>query len=541
MLRPLLKHHRFLMAVLQLERIWVERTATKIMKALHCFPSKLDDAYENILARITEQPEPDRALAFRILAWISCSKRPLLAAELIQALAVEWDDDKQLPEELDFDNILDQESLVDVCAGLVVIDVESKVVRLVHFTTEEYFRKMTGSLFPNAHNEISRTCLVYLSFGIFSAQQYWWNEELSIRHYRRSLELTYDLYSSTKGSYNPEDVESRLRRFPFFRYAAKHWSHHFKQRRADDCDQDTMNLVVKVLNAKPGLLMLPHAVVPSRVIGDRSHLKDEHQRYACEGTTSLHVCAALGLSSIMAKLLECDEPAINRLHGRCGMTSLHFAVVSGDEDTTNMLLLQESINIEAADGMGRTALHYAADLGLPEVTRLLLKHGAAIEPRSSSLDLTRTPLVLAATAGGSLVLAILLQYGANPDMGCKADHTALHEAASYGHVDAVKVLLQGGADCNVKALSTDTPLHYATYFGHMEIVQMLLDSGAECDVQDRNGETPMMIAEAHGHEKVVELLRTAKEATKKVEITEDDAEPHAISEIGHDHNDSLRL
>jgi hypothetical protein len=108
--------------------------------------------------RIEKQPGEDGPLAMSILRWISHSKRPLLVDEVCHALAVEWDDDEEPRCDLDLDNMLDPESLVDVCHVLVIIEDESKIIRLVHFTTDEFFNVSRGSLFPDAETQISKTC-----------------------------------------------------------------------------------------------------------------------------------------------------------------------------------------------------------------------------------------------------------------------------------------------------------------------------------------------------------------------------------------------
>lgn len=43
--------------------------------------------------------------------------------------------------ELDEENLVQIEEMVSVCAGLVTIDEESKIIRLVHCTTQEYFER----------------------------------------------------------------------------------------------------------------------------------------------------------------------------------------------------------------------------------------------------------------------------------------------------------------------------------------------------------------------------------------------------------------
>ena len=81
-----------------------------------------------------------RLLGRNILSWIICAKRPLTTYELQYALAVKAGDSK-----LDKDNLREIEDMVSVCAGLVTIDKDSNIVRLVHYTTQEYFERTKSS------------------------------------------------------------------------------------------------------------------------------------------------------------------------------------------------------------------------------------------------------------------------------------------------------------------------------------------------------------------------------------------------------------
>ena len=118
------------MAALQHDRILVERTATKITKALQLLTSRLEDTYKDTLRRMQNQGEPDNSLGMRVLMWISQSKRLLHVNELRHALAVELEDGEDPPRSLDYGNLLPPESLVEVCAGLVIIETESKIIPL---------------------------------------------------------------------------------------------------------------------------------------------------------------------------------------------------------------------------------------------------------------------------------------------------------------------------------------------------------------------------------------------------------------------------
>lgn len=84
------------------------------------------------------------------LSWITCAKRPLTSTELQHALALE-----EGQSTFDMNNVSDMEDIISVCAGLVAVDKESHVVRLVHYSTQEFFDRTRRKWFPDAENEIT--------------------------------------------------------------------------------------------------------------------------------------------------------------------------------------------------------------------------------------------------------------------------------------------------------------------------------------------------------------------------------------------------
>ncbi|KAK4101588.1 hypothetical protein N658DRAFT_425381, partial [Parathielavia hyrcaniae] len=137
-------------------------TRREVRAALSSLPKELDETYDQAIQRIDSQDEGQTALAHRVLYWISCSLRPLTVAELRHALAVEPGD-----RDLDEDGLHDPELLVYVCAGLVTVDEESHQVRLVHYTTQDYFKRIGIARLSVATSTIARTCLTYLLFDTF--------------------------------------------------------------------------------------------------------------------------------------------------------------------------------------------------------------------------------------------------------------------------------------------------------------------------------------------------------------------------------------
>jgi hypothetical protein len=65
------------------------------------------------------------------------------------------------------ENLPEIEDIISVCAGLVTVDQESNIIRLVHYTTQESFEWNQVTLFPNSQTDIAMTCVTYLSFSAF--------------------------------------------------------------------------------------------------------------------------------------------------------------------------------------------------------------------------------------------------------------------------------------------------------------------------------------------------------------------------------------
>jgi len=116
------------------------------------------------MERINRQQLGFKQLAKMVLSWISCAKRPLTTLELQHTLAVSVGDSI-----FDKENIRKTEDMVSVCAGLVTVDKETSIIRLVHYTTQEYFEQTQVRWFPNAEMDIATICVVYLSFDKFES------------------------------------------------------------------------------------------------------------------------------------------------------------------------------------------------------------------------------------------------------------------------------------------------------------------------------------------------------------------------------------
>lgn len=97
-----------------------------------------------------------------VLTWLVKTKRTLTIKELSIAVAIE--PGRYELGELD---LPDKATILDVCAGLVVIDETSNTFKLAHYTIQEYLLRKS-IIFENADFTIAVACITYLMFDIFA-------------------------------------------------------------------------------------------------------------------------------------------------------------------------------------------------------------------------------------------------------------------------------------------------------------------------------------------------------------------------------------
>jgi uncharacterized protein len=154
------------------------------------------------------------------------------------------------------------------------------------------------------------------------------------------------------------------------------------------------------------------------------------------------------------------------------------AAMRGDRAQVRALLKQGA-DVNAAQGDGMTALHWAAEHGDAELAAMLITAGANRSP------ITRignyTPLHIAAKNGSAEVAKLLLKAGVNVNATTSTSGaTSLHFAAASGSAETVTALLEAGADPNAKeAQWGQTPLVFAASYNRPAAIKALLAKGAD--------------------------------------------------------------
>jgi ankyrin repeat protein len=160
------------------------------------------------------------------------------------------------------------------------------------------------------------------------------------------------------------------------------------------------------------------------------------------------------------------------------------AAERGDVATVKALL-KEGADVNAAQGDGMSALHWAADRGNAELAGLLIYAGANTSAQTRIGQYT--PLHLAAKNGSAAVASALLKAGADVNVrSTNSGVTPLHLAASSGSAETVKVLADAKADVNARENEAgQTPLIFAAGLNRVEAIKALLAAGADASISTK--------------------------------------------------------
>ena len=154
------------------------------------------------------------------------------------------------------------------------------------------------------------------------------------------------------------------------------------------------------------------------------------------------------------------------------------------------LLLKQGADVNAAQGDGMTALHWAATHGDVDEAKMLIYAGARVD--ATTRNGNYTPLHLAAKAGNATVVKALLEAGANANAKTTSGAaTPLHLAAGQGSAEVVNALLDKGATVDARDGAWDeTPLMWAAAYNRVDALQTLIKHGANIGAASKVEDIP---------------------------------------------------
>src|SRR5688572_7898498 len=152
------------------------------------------------------------------------------------------------------------------------------------------------------------------------------------------------------------------------------------------------------------------------------------------------------------------------------------AAMRGDLAAVRTLIGQKA-DVNAPQGDGATALHWAAFHGNREMATVLMRAGGS--PKAANREGV-TPLWLASVNGDETMIKALIEGGADANETLPLGRTPLMLASRTGDVAAMTALLDSGANPNAKETQRGTtPMMWAADEGHEAAIKLLIARGGD--------------------------------------------------------------
>ncbi|KAL8870062.1 MAG: hypothetical protein Q9174_003806 [Haloplaca sp. 1 TL-2023] len=474
----------FLLAQLHLSALATKHTTKALRASIEDLPVQIEQTYDNTMRRIEDQSQDDASLAKKVLMWVVHTLRPLTLAELQHALAA-----MDLKGETDItdEDLPDEDIVISVCEGLVILDEQSGEVRLVHYTAQDFFDRNPLVLIGIAQALLMSTCIAYLSLEHFKKGVC--KDEASLRH--------------------------RLTKYAFTRYAASNWGHHAR----GQPEADHSKLIMAFLSD----LSLRAAHVQAAMFRSNQLKNEQVIKYRLYERPALLCAASSDLTRIVSDYIANGA----EVNAECenSKTALHVAAESGHYSTVE-ILLQAGAKIDTKDHFD-DALTYAAVKGHQDVVELLFGKGASMRSPDDYEDLFQVLV----TKGHTTMVQFLLSLGARVRDGfllsteaiyrgyvemaesilksmTKVQRSCLLTTQEINGLDATAVdfLISEGADPYAMNEDGEMAIHIAARLNAVPVVKSLLALGVSPDLRSRNGNTVLHWAAYEGRQLTVEIL-----------------------------------
>jgi len=245
--------------------------------------------------------------------------------------------------------------------------------------------------------------------------------------------------------------------------------------------------------------------------GANVNVKDE------KGHTALQVAALRGWTEIV-KLLAQAGADVN-VKDEDDHTPMEVAADNGQWEMVKVLA-EAGANVNSRN-WGSIPLDRAVRSGNVELVEFLISHGARVTPRNA-----RCALLAAASMGALGVVKALLANGADPNLGCYQDESALFsfilrgwsEQREAAQEEVLRTLITAGANVNWVDSHGDRPLTIALEYRKYAAVRILLEAGANLNVKDRSNVSPIgRVAEPYGTPGQRELAALLVQFSPKIE------------------------
>ncbi|KAK2805511.1 hypothetical protein FQN51_000337 [Onygenales sp. PD_10] len=415
--------------------------------------------------------------ALKILKWVSFSTRPLHIEEMREGVAFDLQDNQWDP-----DKIPQEELVAGCCANLVALDPTDRCLRFAHSSVKQYLEKDRGRGFPGYPTSIVEGELECgeLCINYLSFPQF-------------SLQLD-------KGNKETAVVEIPKPALMLGEVLASSLGTNFFR---------------TLVTQKPATsLSFRRIQMPSKP--DRTRYKFLDYAVANWGLQTKRISPKSPVWMKFEQLATCFNETWN-FHpwisgGRSPQSHLHalfgWAVKEQHKPMLSIALNTERYVSEICDlplvDERLPALHVVSKLGYFGIVEILLGV-CQVNVRDTE---GYTALHHAASRGHVEIVQLLSRAkGAKLDILSRDGCTPLWLAASNGHPYVVNILIGRQARLDIPGSDTrQTPLSQAVINGHYDTVNLLVQQGANLDSKDMHCRTPLSLAAENYRGDIMELL-----------------------------------
>jgi len=456
--------------------------------------------------------------ARRILTLCCFSERPLRVSELIDAIAVNLDEPVGLDQE---SRLQDSDSLLEICPGLIILERGAD-------DTNEYLISQTGSgsalgTFSSEFSEKEDAIInneppdgqagmdMTVRIAHFSVKEYLESgriKETKAAAFALSRTAAHTKIAQLCCAYLLEpSLSNKLYKFPFAKYAANHWDHHYQNAMSETPELKTF---VRRIFTQYESFYIWAECMESRFLPHVEDLNEVDIGYP------LYYASILGLDWLLGELLATKMKA-RRVNARGGYygSALTAASVGGYEKAVRILIDAGAEDVEGNFNEFGDALEAASYYGYTNIVDLLLDRGAETNTPKNRLG---NALRAACHQGHEKIVQRLLDAGADAnyegDGFAYSMEPAIHLAAEGRHVKIVEMLLSAGADPNIRGMFKGSALEVAARVGHEKLVRVLLGAGADPNILGTSKHGALKVAAQGGHEKIVRMLLDAGAESK---------------------------
>ena len=418
---------------------------------------------------LKEIKKPNRDHARRVLQCLVAAIRPLDVKELAEVFAVDFDDAEGIPKLKKNWRWEDEEqALLTSCSSLITIIKTgySRIVQFSHFSVKEY---LTSARLTTSIGDVSR--------------------------FHIDLEPAHTILAQACIGVllHPDDgiEDDGIRKMsPLAGYAARHWVAHAQFKRVSLSLRKAMEYLFDVDKPYFAVWLELYDIDTYPYPNEGTWTSSLHY-FAVQTKYSaipLYYAALCGFEDLVEDLVVKYPQHVDSIGGYY-VTPL-VAAFAGRHFPTAKLLHHDGTDINVRGIDGNTPLFSAARYGDSEMVRVLLDYKADVNARNEN---GWTPIHDVSAGTHNIlhnipqsrpdVTRLLLEHGADVDtLNMDYDYTPLHVAASNGRIDVVRVLLEHGANVGAEDNQGRTAFQLASANGNDEMMELLSEYPAKAVV-----------------------------------------------------------